>query len=203
MTKCDEIKDEKLQYYINREAAEVRGGSRTAATSQMEPFVITVNAWKLLTIITKRSILDVTSVLDLRLKISALSSVKIDKYEYIAGEEILPSDQSRIIEQAKFIYSPLGWRAREKQVEALEVLKPNTQNLTIKDVIPEKRLHEKAKIELNKIKDIEEMVERENLVYRKNECMYSSKNVQTISTFGRDICNGTITLKEAYNDQSD
>ena len=83
MTKCDEIKDEKLQYYINREAAEVRGGSRTAATSQMETFVIIVNAWKLLTIITKRSILDVTSVLDLRLKISALSSVKIDKYEYI------------------------------------------------------------------------------------------------------------------------
>ena len=28
-------------------------------------------------------------------------------------------------------------------------------------------------------------------------------NVQTISTFGRDICNGTITLKEADNDQSD
>ena len=42
-------------------------------------------------------------------------------------------------------------------------------------MIPEKRLHEKAKIELNKIKDIEEMVERENLVYRTNECMYSSK----------------------------
>ena len=35
-------------------------------------------------------------------KISALSSGKIDKYEYHTGEEILPSDQSRIIEQAKF-----------------------------------------------------------------------------------------------------
>ena len=34
--------------------------------------------------------------------ISALSSAKIDQYEYIAGEEILTSDQSRIIEQAKF-----------------------------------------------------------------------------------------------------
>ena len=33
-------------------------------------------------------------------KISALSSSKIDKYEYLTGEEILPSDQSRIIEQA-------------------------------------------------------------------------------------------------------
>ena len=31
-------------------------------------------------------------------KISALSSGKIDKYEFLAGEEILPLDQSRIIE---------------------------------------------------------------------------------------------------------
>ena len=35
-------------------------------------------------------------------KISALSSGKIDQYEYLAGEEILPSDQSRMTEQAKF-----------------------------------------------------------------------------------------------------
>ena len=40
-------------------------------------------------------------------KISALSSRKIDKYEYLTGKEILPSDQSRITEQAKFTYSPL------------------------------------------------------------------------------------------------
>ena len=32
----------------------------------------------------------------------------IDKYEYLTGEEILPSDQSQIIEQAKFIYFSLG-----------------------------------------------------------------------------------------------
>ena len=41
-------------------------------------------------------------------KISAISSRKIDEYEYLTGEEILPSDQSRIIEQAKFTYSPFG-----------------------------------------------------------------------------------------------
>ena len=41
-------------------------------------------------------------------KISALSSGKINKYEYLKGEQILPSDQSRIIEQATFTYSPLG-----------------------------------------------------------------------------------------------
>ena len=41
-------------------------------------------------------------------KISALSSVKIDKYEYLTGEEILFSDQSRIKEQAMFTNSTLG-----------------------------------------------------------------------------------------------
>ena len=30
------------------------------------------------------------------------------KYEYLTGEEILPSDQGRVIEQARFTYSPLG-----------------------------------------------------------------------------------------------
>ena len=34
-------------------------------------------------------------------KLLALSSGKIDKYEFLTGEEILPSDQ-RVIEQAKF-----------------------------------------------------------------------------------------------------
>ena len=41
-----------------------RGGSRTVATSKMKRFVIIVNGWKPLTIITKRSILDVAAVLD-------------------------------------------------------------------------------------------------------------------------------------------
>ena len=40
-------------------------------------------------------------------KISALSSSEIDKYEFLTGEEILPSEQNRIIEQAKLTYSPL------------------------------------------------------------------------------------------------
>ena len=40
-------------------------------------------------------------------RISALSSGKFDKYEYLTGEEILPSNQRKIIEQAKFTYSPL------------------------------------------------------------------------------------------------
>ena len=41
-----------------------RDGFRTAATSRMELFVIIVNGWKLLTIITKNSISDVAATLD-------------------------------------------------------------------------------------------------------------------------------------------
>ena len=47
---------------------EARGGSRTAATSKIGCFVIIVNSWKPLTIITKCSILDVAAVLDLPLE---------------------------------------------------------------------------------------------------------------------------------------
>ena len=62
MTIDDNIRDEKLQYDINRAAA----------------------------------------------KISVLSSGKIDKYEYLTGEEILPPPQLRIIQKAKFTYCALG-----------------------------------------------------------------------------------------------
>ena len=49
-------------------------------------------------------------------KISAISSGKIDKYKYHTGEEILPSKQRQIIEQAKFANSPLG-KPLKKQIE--------------------------------------------------------------------------------------
>ena len=48
-------------------------------------------------------------------KISALSYGKIDKYEYLTGEEILPSNQRQTIEEVNFVYSPL--RKVEKQTE--------------------------------------------------------------------------------------
>ena len=73
MTIDDKIRDEKIQYDINREAV----------------------------------------------KISALSSENIDKHEYLTGEQILPLDQRRVIEQAKFAYSQLG-NAFEKQTKTIE-----------------------------------------------------------------------------------
>ena len=73
MTIDDQIRDKKLQYDINGEAA----------------------------------------------KISVLSSGKIYKYEYLTGEEILPSTQKKKIEQAKFTYSPLG-KVFEKQAKTIQ-----------------------------------------------------------------------------------
>ena len=61
MTINDQIRDEKLQYDIDREAA----------------------------------------------KISSKSSGKLHKYEYLFAEDILPSNQQQITEQARFTYSPL------------------------------------------------------------------------------------------------
>ena len=73
MTIDDQIRNEKLQYVINRKAAEI----------------------------------------------SALSSGKIGKYEYLTREEILPSNQKQIIERAKFTYYSLG-KAFEKQMKTIE-----------------------------------------------------------------------------------
>ena len=123
MTIDDKIRDQKLQYDVNREAA----------------------------------------------KISALSSDKIHKYEYLTGENILPSSNQQIIEQARFTCSPLG-KAFEKQIEtikdqgkkrvdALNTLKSdNNKKIEIKneDIIPESAFaSDEAKKELNKILKIE------------------------------------------------
>ena len=52
-------------------------------------------------------------------RISALSSGKLYKYEYLTGEDILPSTQQQIIKQTKFTYSPLG-KAFDKQIKTIE-----------------------------------------------------------------------------------
>ena len=48
-----------------------------------------------------------------------LSSGKIENYEYLTREEILPSDQSRIIEPVRFTYSLLG-KGFEKEIKTIE-----------------------------------------------------------------------------------
>ena len=48
-------------------------------------------------------------------KLSALSSDKTDEYQYLTDEEVLPSNQQQIIEQAKFTYSALEKAFKNKQ----------------------------------------------------------------------------------------
>ena len=138
MTINDQIRDEKLQYDINREAA----------------------------------------------KISALSSGKIHKYEYLTGEDILPSNQQQIIEQTKFTYSPLG-KAFEKQIKTIEdqgekqikaipdkgqIKKIKKHAHDVEDTLFISKLKEifnrLAGQRLKKITDLDERVNRDDLIYQ-------------------------------------
>ena len=167
MTIEDQIKDEKLQYDINREAT----------------------------------------------KISALSSGKLDKYEYLTGEEILPSNQQQIIEQAKFTYSPLGKAIEkqiktikdqgEKQVVALESLKDSDKKLTpIKDFIPTENLNPEIINEIKRIEEIEKIVDRNRMVYKGTNETYDFINFKTIRAFGNEIRNNVISLDTANIEQA-
>ena len=145
MTIDSKIKDEKLQYNINKEGA----------------------------------------------KISAFSSRKIDKYECLTGEEILTFDQSRIIEQAKFSYSPFR-KAFEKQiktnedqgikqVETLKGLKmgENQELESVGGLFPKKMRKYDIENELDRIKKCEEKNKIKDLKYEtKNTYMIFSNMKQ-------------------------
>ena len=70
-------------------------------------------------------------------------------------------------------------------------------------MIPENAISEEAKNELNKIKEIEKTVDKENLYYRTNKYSFNFQNFWTIRTFVRDIYNGKVTTEEADEDQGD
>ena len=164
MTIEDQIKDEKLQYDINREAA----------------------------------------------KISALSSGKIDKYEYLTGEEILPSNQQQIIQQAKFNYSPLG-KALEKQRKTIEdqgekqvdALKTSYKKLpSIKDFVPTEKFNPEIMNEIKRIEEIEKNVDRDKIVYKSTSKTYDFRNFKTVRAYGNDIRNNVTSLAMATLEQA-
>ena len=85
----------------------------------------------------------------------------------------------------------------------MNTLKSDNQ-ITIKDVIPKNSLNnDEAQKELDKIKERKKNVGREKLIYKTNEYTYSFKNFQTVKTFGRDIYEGKIPIKEADEYQTD
>ena len=120
---------------------------------------------------------NMTLIEKLRAKMSALSSGKLDKYEYLTGEEILSSNQQQIIQQAKFNYSPLGKAIEkqiktiqhqgEKQVVALESLKEPDKKLTsTNDFISIENLNPEIINEIKRIEEIEKNVNRNKMVYK-------------------------------------
>ena len=164
MTIEDQIKDEKLQYDINREAA----------------------------------------------KISALSSGKLDKYEYLTGEGILPSNQQQIIQQAKFNYSPLG-KAIEKQIKTIkdqggkqvDALKTSYKKLpSIKDFVPTEKFNPEIIAEIKRIEEIEKNVDRDKMFYEGTSRNDDFIGFKTILAYGSDIRNNVTSLKAANLEQA-
>ena len=164
MTVEDQIKDDKLQHDINREAA----------------------------------------------KISALSSGKLDTYEYLTGEEILPSNQQQTIQQAKFTYSPLG-KALEKQRKTIEdqgekqldALNTSYKKLpSIKDFVPTEKFNLEINDEIKRIEEIEKNVDRDKMVYESTNRTYDFRGFKTIRAYGNDIRNNVTSLKAADLEQS-
>ena len=146
-------------------------------------------------------------------KISALSSRKLDKYEYLTGEEILPSNQQQIIQQAKFNYSPLGKALEkqrktikdqgEKQVVALESLKDSDKKLpAINNFIPMENLNPEIINEITRIEEIEKKVDRSRMVYKGTNKTYDFRNFKTIRAFGNEIRNNIISLDTANIEQA-
>ena len=65
-------------YIIN----DIRGGSRAATTSEMEHFVVIVNRFQSLTVITKSSIVDVAATLDTPPDIFTIIRPLLSYYHY-------------------------------------------------------------------------------------------------------------------------
>ena len=162
-------------------------------------------------------------LIEKRLK-SALLSGKIHKYEYLTGEDILPSNQQQVIEQTKFTYSPLGKTFEkevktiedkgQKQIDALENLKvQNKQLVNVDDDYEDKLLHSKEREiyrniynkRLDKIEELTEKINDDNLIFA---IISTGKTIDFTKkddplTFLNKIQKRKITIEEAKESQKD
>ena len=156
-------------------------------------------------------------------KISALSSDKFDKYEYLTGEEILPSNKQQMIEQAKLTYSPLG-KAFEKQIKTIEdqgekqirAIQSNKQHsisyndykyklLISREIEIFKDIYNKG---LDKIEELNNKIDNDNLKYvveksgvKKDSVEYDFNKIKDPITFLNNIKEGKISIQEAKDKQ--
>ena len=163
MTINDMIRDEKLQYDINRGVA----------------------------------------------KISGLSSGKLHKYEYLTREEILPSNQQQIIEEAKFTYSPLV-KASEKQTKTIEdqgkkqvdVLEPKTIESGSNKPIITKDISDKILEErMDEIVEMSGEINSNNLAYNVKGSTPSISFAKFGGPIYNQLENGEKTLQKVEEDQ--
>ena len=69
-------------------------------------------------------------------------------------------------------------------------------------MIPKSALNNESEKEIDKIKETENSIDKEKLIYKSNKHTYDFRNFQTIRTFGKDIYEDEITFEEADEDQS-
>ena len=93
------------------------------------------------------------------------------KYEYLPGEEILPSNQRQIIEQTKFTYSPLR-KAFEKQtqeevktIKDLNISDKTNELKQIEGLFPQNVLNDLISNKLKKIIELQNSIKLDNLNY--------------------------------------
>ena len=148
---------------------------------------------------------------DINRETAKISSGKFDKYEYLTGEEILPSNKQQIIEQAKFTYSPLG-KVFEKQTKTIEdqgekqikAIQDNKQLQLTNDYDYKDKLLISREIEifkdiynkrLDKIEELNNRIDYDNLKY-----VVEKSGVKKDST-EYDIKKGKISIQEAKDKQ--
>ena len=130
-------------------------------------------------------------------KVSALSSSKIDTYEYLTGEEILPPGQSRTIEWAKFIYF-----VKYKYLAGGKILLLD-QSRTIEEAkftysVLGKAFEEHIEIIENQIKATKEQLLKSDAFIKKYDCYFEKDNPSFIKQ--EEIFNKLIDERhDAFN----
>ena len=142
---------------------------------------------------------------------SVLSSGKIDKYEYLTVEKILPPDQRRVIEEAKFTCSPLG-KASEKQTKAIEeqgkkqveASKALTEEEleSIEGIFSKNMRTDEIKNEKDEIKKWEDTIKQKDLKYEAGKYKYDFQQYEAIRCYGESIYSSKFSILKAGMDQT-
>ena len=90
----------------------------------------------------------------------------------------------------------------EKQVEALKGFKPKEQTKSSEGIFPEPYESVEIKIELNKVKEYEKKVNRDNMICYSTKEPFDFRVFKTIGSFGDEIYSSKITISEADQQQS-